>query len=244
VRSPLNCQQRRGICILCYGRDLGRGKLADVGSAVGIVAAQSIGEPGTQLTLRTFHTGGIASGGDITSGLPRVEELFEARKKPKGEAVVSEIDGNCEIIRSDKGGLKFVKVTNSATIKDEYEVPGNWAIKVDDGAAVADGTLLAQRGDSKVVAEHGGKVKIKDTKIVITREFYDEREYEIPSNSRILVTEGQEVRAGESLTDGSQNPHRILRILGREACELYLLTEMQQVYRSQIQLARFAPKDA
>ena len=185
------------------------------------------------LTLRTFHTGGIASGGDITSGLPRVEELFEARKKPKGEAVVSEIDGNCEIIRSDKGGLKFVKVTNSATIKDEYEVPGNWAIKVDDGTTVSDGTLLAQRGDNKVIAEHGGKIKIKDTKIIITREFYDEREYEIPSNSRILVTEKQEVRAGESLTDGSQNPHRILRILGREACELYLLTEMQQVYRSQ-----------
>ncbi|MEK7442667.1 MAG: DNA-directed RNA polymerase subunit beta' [Chloroflexota bacterium] len=233
VRSPLNCQQRRGICILCYGRDLGRGTLVAVGSAVGIVAAQSIGEPGTQLTLRTFHTGGIASGGDITSGLPRVEELFEARKKPKGEAVVSEIDGNCEIIRSDKGGLKFVKVTNSATIKDEYEVPGNWAIKVDDGTTVSDGTLLAQRGDNKVIAEHGGKIKIKDTKIIITREFYDEREYEIPSNSRILVTEKQEVRAGESLTDGSQNPHRILRILGREACELYLLTEMQQVYRSQ-----------
>ncbi len=233
VRSPLNCQQRRGICTLCYGRDLGRGKLVDVGSAVGIVAAQSIGEPGTQLTLRTFHTGGIASGGDITSGLPRVEELFEARKKPKGEAVVSEIDGACEIIRSDKGGLKFVKVTNSATIKDEYEVPGNWAIKVDDSATVSDGTLLAQRGDSKVIAEHGGKVKIKDTKIVITREFHDEREYEIPSNSRILVTEAQEVRAGESITDGSQNPHRILRILGREACELYLLTEMQKVYRSQ-----------
>ncbi len=233
MRSPLHCQLRRGICAMCYGRDLGRGKLVDVGTAVGIIAAQSIGEPGTQLTLRTFHTGGVAAGGDITSGLPRVEELFEARKKPKGEAVVTEIDGLVEVVRSDKGGLKFVKVVNSATVRDEYEVPGNWSVKVEDGDGVPDGALLAQRGDSQVLAEHGGQVKIKDNLIIITREFRDEREYEIPSNSRLLVIDGQEVRAGDSLTEGSQNPHRILRILGREACELYFLTEMQRVYRSQ-----------
>ncbi|MBI2976398.1 MAG: DNA-directed RNA polymerase subunit beta' [Chloroflexi bacterium] len=233
MRSPLHCQLRRGICAMCYGRDLGRGKLVDVGTAVGIIAAQSIGEPGTQLTLRTFHTGGVAAGGDITSGLPRVEELFEARKKPKGEAVVTEIDGLVEVVRSDKGGLKFVKVVNSATVRDEYEVPGNWSVKVEDGDTVPDGALLAQRGDSQVLAEHGGQVKIKDNLIIITREFRDEREYDIPTNSRLLVIDGQEVRAGDSLTEGSQNPHRILRILGREACELYFLTEMQRVYRSQ-----------
>ena len=89
VRSPLTCELQHGICSKCYGMDLGRGKMVELGSAVGIVAAQSIGEPGTQLTLRTFHTGGVAAGGDITTGLPRVEELFEARKMPKGEAVVS-----------------------------------------------------------------------------------------------------------------------------------------------------------
>ena len=93
VRSPLTCELTHGICAKCYGLDLGRGKMVELGSAVGIVAAQSIGEPGTQLTLRTFHTGGVAAGGDITTGLPRVEELFEARKKPKGEAVVAEING-------------------------------------------------------------------------------------------------------------------------------------------------------
>jgi DNA-directed RNA polymerase subunit beta' len=93
VRSPLTCELIHGICAKCYGMDLGRGKMVEIGSAVGIVAAQSIGEPGTQLTLRTFHTGGVAAGGDITTGLPRVEELFEARKTPKGEAVVSEIGG-------------------------------------------------------------------------------------------------------------------------------------------------------
>jgi len=234
VRSPLSCQLSRGICAMCYGRDLGRGKLVEVGTAVGIIAAQSIGEPGTQLTLRTFHTGGVASGGDITSGLPRVEELFEARKKPKGEAIVTEIDGIAHIERSEKvGGPKFIKVVNAATLRDEYEVPGNWAVKVDDGDSVPDGALLAQRGDSQVLAEHGGKVKRKDNAIVITRELLDEREYDIPGNSRMLMTDGQEVRAGEALTEGSLNPHRILRIQGREACELYFLIEMQKVYRAQ-----------
>jgi len=234
VRSPLSCQLARGICAMCYGRDLGRGKLVEVGVAVGIVAAQSIGEPGTQLTLRTFHSGGVAAGGDITSGLPRVEELFEARKKPKGEAVVTEIDGIAHVERSEKvGGAKYVKVINVATLRDEYEVPGNWSVKVEDGDHVPDGALLAQRGDSQVLAEHGGKVKRKETALIITRELRDECEYEIPSNSRLLVVDGQEVRAGEALTEGSQNPHRILRILGREACELYFLQEMQKVYRAQ-----------
>jgi DNA-directed RNA polymerase subunit beta' len=234
VRSPLTCQLPRGICAMCYGRDLGRGTLVQVGVAVGIVAAQSIGEPGTQLTLRTFHSGGVAAGGDITSGLPRVEELFEARKKPKGEAVVTEIDGIAHIERSEKaGGAKFVRVVNAATLRDEYDVPGNWAVKVEDGDIVPDGALLAQRGDSQVLAEHGGKVKRKENALVITRELRDEREYEIPGNARLLVIDGQEVRAGEALTEGSQNPHRILRILGREACEMYFLVEMQKVYRAQ-----------
>ncbi len=234
IRSPLSCGLARGICAMCYGRDLGRGKLVEVGTAVGIVAAQSIGEPGTQLTLRTFHSGGVAAGGDITSGLPRVEELFEARKKPKGEAVVSEIDGAVEIERSEKaGGVKVVRVINAATLRDEYEVPGNWSVKVEDGDIVPDGALLAQRGESQVLAEHGGKVKRKETALIITRELREEREYEIPGNARLLVIDGQEVRAGQPLTEGSQNPHRILRILGREACELYFLVEMQKVYRAQ-----------
>ncbi len=111
ARSPLTCELIHGICAKCYGLDLGRGKLVDIGSAVGIVAAQSIGEPGTQLTLRTFHTGGVAAGGDITTGLPRVEELFEARKTPKGEAVVSEIGGVVQVMHSDRySDLRVVHV--------------------------------------------------------------------------------------------------------------------------------------
>jgi len=235
VRSPLTCQLEQGMCQMCYGRDLGRGRVVDIGSAVGIVAAQSIGEPGTQLTLRTFHTGGVtAAGGDITHGLPRVEELFEARKKPKGEAVITEIDGIVEVIRSEKpGALRLVKIVDSAVIRDEYEIPGNWAVKVEDGQTVSLNDVIATRGESAMTATHAGSVKRKDHTVVISYERREEVEYEIPSATRTLVIDGQRVKAGEALTEGSLNPHRILRILGREATELYLMTEVQKVYRSQ-----------
>ncbi len=232
VRSPLMCQQKLGLCARCYGRDLGRGDLVAIGTAVGIIAAQSIGEPGTQLTLRTFHTGGVAHATDITSGLPRVEEIFEARPKPKGEAVITEIDGVVEVIRSE-GGQKMVKIVDAQRLTDEYEIPGNWSIKIEDSEIIPDGALIASRGDSQILAEHGGTVHRNDTKILITRDRVEEVEYDIPSNARMLVIDDQKVRAGESLTEGNLNPHRILRILGREACELYLLNEVQKVYRSQ-----------
>jgi len=232
VRSPLVCHLDRGICAMCYGRDLGRGKLVEIGTAVGIISAQSIGEPGTQLTLRTFHTGGVAHGGDITSGLPRVEEIFEARKKPKGEAVVSEIDGQCEIIRSDDGKVS-IRIVDSQLLTDEYNIPKGWAIKVEDADEITAGSVVATRGDNTTTAENEGKVHRNDRSILVSREHYEEDIYDIPTSGRILVVEGQKIRAGDSLTEGSQNPHRILRILGRESCELYLLTEVQQVYRSQ-----------
>ena len=139
------CELRFGICQMCYGRDLGRGALVELGSAVGTVAAQSIGEPGTQLTLRTFHTGGVAAGGDITHGLPRVEELFEARKKPKGEAVMSDIDGTVKIVRSE-GGVRLMTVTSTQMVKDDYEVPGNWALKVAGMAAQNPSSVIITGG--------------------------------------------------------------------------------------------------
>ena len=217
---------------MCYGRDLGRGELVAIGPAVGIISAQSIGEPGTQLTLRTFHTGGVAHGGDITSGLPRVEEIFEARKKPKGEAVVTEIDGKCEVIRNDDGKVS-IRIINSQLLTDEYNVPKGWAIKVEDADEITAGAVIATRGSNSTTAENEGRVHRNDRSILVSRDHYEEETYDLPTNARILVVEGQKVRAGDSLTEGSQNPHRILRILGREACELYLLTEVQQVYRSQ-----------
>jgi len=231
IRSPMTCQLRYGLCAKCYGRDLGRGKMVEVGTAVGIVAAQSIGEPGTQLTLRTFHTGGVVSGGDITHGLPRVEELFEARKNPKGEALMTDIDGMVEIRREE--GIRYIKVVSSELFRDEYDIKHGWKILVEDGDEIADGEPIASRGEKKQVVKKGGRVLREDRQITVVYERREEQEYEVPSAARLTVSESEWVKAGQQLIEGSKNTHRILRILGREATQLYLLSEIQKVYSSQ-----------
>jgi DNA-directed RNA polymerase subunit beta' len=240
VRSPLTCELIHGICSKCYGMDLGRGKLVEVGAAVGIVAAQSIGEPGTQLTLRTFHTGGVAAVGDITTGLPRVEELFEARRTPKGEAVVTEIAGVANVEQSDRySDLRVVRVEHSEMISEEYDLPSGYTINVEDGGEVKKGETIASLEDATIAAENAGRVRIenvddsKEEKVVVSYEVHQEEEYEIPSNARLLVKSGDHVEPGEPLTEGSLNPHQILRIQGRHMCQTYLLSEVQKVYRSQ-----------
>ncbi len=234
VRSPLTCELKHGICAKCYGMDLGRGKLVALGSAVGIVAAQSIGEPGTQLTLRTFHTGGVAAGGDITTGLPRVEELFEARRMPKGEAVVSEIAGTVKVLQSDRySDLRLVRVEHSEMVSDEYQIPEDWTIAAEDATEVEAGSILAFLDTATIGSQHTGRVRIEGNKVIVSYESRQEAEYEIPTTARLLVKDGEKVEAGQPLTEGSLNPHMILRIQGRRACELYLLSEIQKVYRSQ-----------
>ncbi len=232
VYSPMTCELRRGVCKKCYGIDLARGKLVDLGTAVGIVAAQSIGEPGTQLTLRTFHTGGTASAaGDITQGLPRVEELFEARQRPKGEAVMTEIGGIAEIRVVD--GVRHVFITESKLVEDAYEIPSDWLVKYDGEEDIEAGAIIAEKDDEIIPARHGGRL-IRDARgLRVIWESRDERDYEIPAGMRMLISDGQTVNAGDQLTEGSKNPHRILDILGRDAVTQYLLREMQIVYRPQ-----------
>jgi len=244
VRSPLSCHSRRGICKYCYGRDLARRGLVEIGTAVGIVAAQSIGEPGTQLTLRTFHTGGVV-GADITSGLPRVEELFEARV-PKGLAVLSEIDGIVDVIETQD--VRKIRVTSSESYLDEYALPPKTELVVSDGQWVEAGTKLAtltvapKKSRSKkpvVVEEHpvisrvAGNVVIEEGNLYIKYEEVEEREYIIPSGSHIRIRTGDRVKAGGQLIDGSVDPQDILRIMGRDAVQQYLVEEVQKVYRSQ-----------
>jgi len=173
IRTILTCKSHIGVCAKCYGSNLATGESVQVGESVGIIAAQSIGEPGTQLTMRTFHTGGVA-GGDITQGLPRVEELFEARK-PKGLAIITEISG-------------------IAVIKD---------------------------------------TKKKREIIVTNNEMGDSKTYLIPYGSRIKVEDGAELEAGDELTEGSVNPHDILKIKGVRAVQDYMIQEVQRVYRLQ-----------
>ncbi len=244
VRSPLSCQARRGVCQWCYGRDLARGHLVDLNTAVGIIAAQSIGEPGTQLTLRTFHTGGVV-GLDITTGLPRVEELFEARV-PKDQAIISEIGGIAEVTHNDEG--KRIKVTGSEVYHDEYLLPHGWQLMVHNGQWVDTGTVLAcpapeTKATSKsaaltaetqpILARVAGEVIIEDKQLFIICEEKEEQEYAVPATTQPLVQTGDQIKAGQQLTEGSINPQDILRILGREAVQQYLVEEVQKVYRSQ-----------
>ena len=173
IRSVFTCKCKNGVCAKCYGMDLATASKINIGEAVGIVAAQSIGEPGTQLTMRTFHTGGVATGADITQGLPRVEELFEARK-PKGLAIISEIDGTVRREETKKKRIVYV--------------------------IGADG---------------------------------EEKSYDIPFGSRIRVNDGDNIEAGDEITEGSVNPHDIMAIKGVDGARNYLLSEVQKVYRLQ-----------
>ena len=175
VRSVLTCRTENGVCARCYGENMAHGGKVDVGEVVGIIAAQAIGEPGTQLTMRTFHTGGIAGADDITQGLPRVEELFEARK-PKRDAILAEISGTVSLQETKK--KRLLVITSD-------EDPN------------------------------------------------DQKSYQITYGSRLKVQEGDHVEAGDELTEGSINPHDLLRILGVKAVQEYLLREVLSVYRLQ-----------
>ena len=235
VRSPLTCNLTHGICALCYGRDLGRGEMVEIGEAVGIVAAQSIGEPGTQLTLRTFQTGGTAGPVDITSGLPRVEELFEARTKPKGEAIMAEISGRVRLTREE--GVRRVTIIDSQVRNEEFPLDDNWELLVNEGDRIRDGMEVARNDELNevIVASGEGEANVEDHHLFLRYELVDERVYDLPSSAILMgdIVDGCQIVAGQQITEGSKNPHLVLRVQGREAAQMYLLNEMQKVYRSQ-----------
>lgn len=245
ARSPMTCALIHGICAMCYGLDLGRGELVSIGTAVGIIAAQSIGEPGTQLTLRTFHTGGTAEkSGDITSGLPRVEEIFEARRKPKGESVMVNIAGYLTI-EPREDGITVATVTNSEAFSEEYDLPFGWDVLVNTDDEVKERQVLAEElsGEGKIVAKSPGVVYIEGHKLYVRYERITVEEYELPASSRIRDEISEKIRnsntgavwvePGTQLTVGSKNPHQILKVLGEESTQIYLLREVQEVYRNQ-----------
>jgi DNA-directed RNA polymerase subunit beta' len=239
VRSVLGCLARRGVCRKCYGRDLAANALVRLGGAVGIIAAQSIGEPGTQLTMRTFHTGGIAGAqGDITQGLPRVEELFEARV-PKDKAEISEIDGVVEIVKDENTGARTIRVVSTNVFFDEYPVPSGSQVLVADGEHVSkdQGIALMPAEDGNepipVKARTEGEVLINaDGLLTIRFEERDERSYPVPAARNIVVNPGQKISAGTPITGGQRDPQDVLRIQGRDAVQTYLVKEVQRVYRN------------
>ena len=200
LRSPMTCQLNHGICSKCYGIDLARGEMVQLGSAVGIVAAQSISEPGTQLTLRTFHTGGVASSGasDITTGLPRVEEIFEARKMPKGEAMVAEIGGVVHIQQSEKYvDMREIRIEHAEMVHDEYAIPEDWKFIAKDESEIQAGDILATKEKATITTQHSGRVAVekKERKIIVSYEQREEVTDDIPNTSRLLVKDGAHVEA-------------------------------------------------
>jgi DNA-directed RNA polymerase subunit beta' len=230
VRTILRCKLNRGVCAMCYGYDLGFNKMVEMGAAVGIVAAQAIGEPGTQLTMRTFHTGGVA-GLDITQGLPRVEELLEARE-PKGQAYLSEINGVVALVKqSSKESV--IRIEAQDISKDEYPLDVQ-KLQIKDGETVnaGDPMFVNQQGDT-VKANNAGIVKVENNKLVVIRESENFREYTAPAGLGVIVKEGDLVSVGQSLTEGNLNLTQVFALRGIEACQDYMIKDVQEIYSSQ-----------
>jgi len=236
-RSVLKCKLPRGICKLCYGYDLGFNKMVDLGAAVGIVAAQAIGEPGTQLTMRTFHTGGSAAVKDITQGLPRVEELFESRE-PKGQAYVSEIDGQVYITKPSNKEV-VVRVQGADVEKDTYDMPKNVHSSVKDGSKVDAGAVLyIDENGKSFKAKTGGIVRLSgkagdNSTIEIIHETDEVKEYLIPAGFNLFVKEGDLIPKGTQLTEGNLSPNQLLHLKGAQEAQKYIVKEVQDIYASQ-----------
>jgi DNA-directed RNA polymerase subunit beta' len=248
VRSVAHCKLPKGICRKCYGFDLAHNQPVELGVAVGAVAAQSIGEPGTQLTLRTFHSGGVA-GGDITQGLPRVEELFEARA-PKKQAILSEVGGIVEIEEAEgkvitgptgrkifegRRGQKIITVNFEGAEEMKIKVYAEDEVQVTGGDKVKKDDILLVRGSSgeEVKALYEGTVERVDKTLVLTFEGKHTKEYVVPMGYKIWVKNGDTVEKGDQITEGAINLQELYELRGKPAVQRYILTEIKAIYASQ-----------
>ncbi|MCX6743735.1 MAG: DNA-directed RNA polymerase subunit beta', partial [Candidatus Parcubacteria bacterium] len=245
VRSVLSCKLTKGVCAKCYGYDLGYNEQVKLGTAIGIIAAQSIGEPGTQLTMRTFHTGGVA-GSDITQGLPRVEELFEARP-PKRKAFIAEEDGIISISEAPKNlldekgkviftstfGQKILKIRFDDIEESIYPVKEKAIVKVKEGEKAKKGQVLMMVGADEIKAKNSGLIKLNEKSIKIIGKIEKEKEYLIPPGFRIWVSEGDFVKKGDQLTEGSLDLHQLYKLKGKDEVKRYIVKEIQYIYASQ-----------
>ncbi len=233
IRSVLSCKSARGICASCYGYDLSVNKPVAMGTAVGIIAAQSIGEPGTQLTMRTFHTGGVASTQDITQGLPRVEEIFEARRITKG-AVVSEMRGTVEKVAKE-GNQRVILVKSSEDQEEKFNLEdfAPEAVKVQDGDRVKKGDVIFSDGDDVVNASIDGVIKTTKKYLRVVSHAGESAEYTVPGSFGVSVKEGDLVNPGDILTEGSVDLHDLYELKDEAAAKAYIMKEIQNIYSSQ-----------
>ena len=237
IRSNMTCRTIRGICQKCYGWDLAFNQPTEKGVAVGIIAAQSIGEPGTQLTMRTFHTGGVAATGDITQGLPRVEELFEARS-PKRKAIIVEQDG--EVIIDEDASLsirkeRIVKFKYHGMTLESHEIHEDYDVLIKDGAKVKEGDPLMKHrnGTRTIVSKNEGLIRFTKFNLEIYEDAYAVKEIMIPPGFSLWAKNGDKLKAGDPLTEGSIDLQELFRLKGRRATEKYIIKEIMYIYSSQ-----------
>ncbi len=247
IRSILSCKLTKGVCKICYGHDLAFNAPVKLGTAVGIIAAQSIGEPGTQLTMRTFHSGGVA-GLDITQGLPRVEELFEARS-PKRAAITTDVAGAVtledverKVIEAPSGKKVLETFPGQKVIRIRYREKETETFKLGKGDKAEIGTgnmvepgqaVITKKNGAKVISEKGGIAEVAEKSVKVVREADTLKEFIVPPGYVTIVKEGDLVGAGDALTEGDLDLHELYQFKGRDAVSRYLLHEIQTIYLSQ-----------